>query len=331
MTDVLDVKGIVPAGPGQQVVGKTGAITTKLPAGQTLVKDASGLPIAVMPTNMVARVAAASPTPPTTARPASLRAGNTNGLADQSFFRALLYGETSRRKTSTAASFAGPEFTRIILTRSEDQLLPLDGAGYQYVHCADGAALNYALRNPEALWPDWAAMADPLRQRTIMVDDITKGVNLLVEANSARDARMAYRDAQQDLDKAIQSLGRKPYNQILVALAKVKENSITNEEQIGPDLPPSMLNYVLAEFTAVLYVKDGVASAPWKMLTDRDTFAYEDTDPATGKTRSYRRTVFAKHKSSLSRASKGPNPNAIQLAEPLDLKAFWAKCRQGGK
>lgn len=316
MTDVLDVKGVSVPAPGQTVQGKA-TIATKPPTPPPT-------------TNLTARVAAASPTP-TIGRPASLRAGNTNGLADQSFFRCVLYSETSARKTSTAASFAGPEFTRIILTRSEDQLLPLDGGGYQYVHCPDGASLNYALRNPEALWPDWAAMADPLRQRTIVVDDITKGVNLLVEANSAKDARMAYRDAQADLDKAIQSLGRKPYNQILVALAKVKENSITNEEQVGPDLPPSMMNYVLAEFTAVLYVKVGQAAAPWKMLTDRDTFAYEDTDPATGKVRSYRRTIFAKSKRSLMSVAKGPNPAAIQKEEPLDLAEFWRKCKRGGK
>lgn len=280
--------------------------------------------------NLTARVVASqvtTPSGPVAARPASLKPGNTNGLSDQSFFRCVLYSETSARKTSTAAQFAGPDFTRIILTRGEDQLLPLDGMGFQYVYCPDAASLTYAMKNPEALWPDWAKMPDPDKKRTIVIDDITKGVQSVVESNTAKDNRMAYRDAQVDVDKGVQYLGGKPYNQILIALAKVRDNQITNEEQIGPDLPPSMMNYIMAEYTAVLYVEVPPNPLnPWKMLTDRDSFAYVDTD-SFGKEKTYRRNIFAKHKTSLLSLGKGPNLLGIQRREPLDLKLFWDKCK----
>lgn len=285
--------------------------------------------VAVTPTSsLAARVVAsqvATATPGMPSRPASLKSGNTNKLED--VMRCVLYAETSARKTSTAAMFAGADDSRIILTRPEDQLKTLEGMGFEYQKCEDAAAFNYALRYPEALWPDWAAKPDPDRKRTIIIDDLTKGVAMLVDGNAAKDNRAAYRDAQADLDKGIQSLMKKPYNLILIATAKVKDNPVTNEETIFPELPPSMMNYVLAEFTGVFYVKVGLPNAPWKMLTDRDTFAYEDTDPVTGKVRSYRRSIFAKSKSSLLSLGRGPNPNAIQREEPLDLKLYWQKVK----
>jgi hypothetical protein len=281
-------------------------------------------------TNLAARVAAAAPSAPTAARPASLgKPSSTTGLLDRAFFRTVLYGETSARKTSTAAQFAGPEFTRIILTRPEDQLLPLEGQGYQYIYCPDAAALSYAIKNVDLIWPDWAAMPDPDKKRTVMVDDITKGVTFMVAANTARDNRMAYRDAQGDLDAAIQALGKKPYNQILISLAKTKDNNVTNVDNVGPELPPSILSYVLAEYTSVLYVKiPSNPLQPWKMLTDRDTVVY--TDIVDGKEKTFTKVLFAKTKSSLLNVGKGPNPNAIQREEPLDLQKFWEKCRRAG-
>src|SRR5271157_5153856 len=88
--------------------------------------------------------------------PKTLRLGNTAELKDQAFMHALIYSETSARKTTTAAEFAGPQKTRIISTRRKEQLIPLQNQGYQYAEVQDDAALLYALQFPERLWPDWA-------------------------------------------------------------------------------------------------------------------------------------------------------------------------------
>lgn len=258
-------------------------------------------------------------------RPASLVLGDTSTLLEDALFRCVLYSETSARKTITAAEFAGPKFTRIVLTRSTDQLLALEaetGEKYEYAYCPDSASLSYALKYPEQLWPDWAKMPDPEKKRTIQVDDVTKAVQILVDANSgSKDRRQAYTGALDDLDSLLMPLTRKPYNLILVTLAKVKENPFSGEERIGPDLPPSMLNYVTAEFAAVLYIKTN----NYKMLTDRDRFSVEGIDPNTGKTITYTREIFAKAKAPKWAMLK--KPPIIAKEEELDLAKFWAKIR----
>lgn len=264
---------------------------------------------------------------PVGARPASMKSGNTNKTLDQSFFRCVLYSETSARKTTTAAHFAGPQFTRIILTRSEDQMIPLQGDGYVYEYCPDAASLAYAMKNPEALWPDWAALSDPERKKTIIVDDLTKAVQVLIESNSTgKDKRQAYSGALSDLDSLTIPLTRKPYNLILISLAKVRDNQISGEEMIGPDLSPSIFNYVTAEFAAVLYIQ----TKNFKMLTDRDRFTIMGTDPVTGKDKPFTREVFAKSKIPFSAVGKG----LILKEEALDLRKFWEKIKAvngGGK
>lgn len=266
----------------------------------------------------------AAVTPQAGAVPKGLKKGNTNQLTDQSFFRCVLYSETSARKTTTAAHFAPPEFTRIILTRSEDQMSPLEGEGYQYVYVEDSAALSYAMKNPHLLWPDWAALPDPERQKTLIIDDVSKAAQILIESNSTgRDKRQAYSGALSDLDALISPLTRKPYNLILVSLAKVRENQISGEEQVGPDLSPSLMNYITAEFAAVLYIQP----KNFKMLSDRSIFTVIGTDPVTGKDKPFTRTIFAKHKLPFSAVGKG----IIAKEEPADLREFWRKLRSAKK
>jgi hypothetical protein len=294
----LDVTG--PQLPKGAVVSSKGTIST---------------PVTNVPAPSIAsrvNVAAGNTVP----RPKGLTVGNTREL-NKSFFRSVLYAETNARKTSTAALFDTPEYVRIILTRRPEQLIPLMRQGYQYVHCEDAASLLYALKYPEQVWPDWASMADPEGRRTIILDDGTKGVAMLVEHNNTgKDRRQAYTGALDDLDGAIVSLSRKPYNFVIIALAKVKENAITNEEQIGPDLPPSMLNYITAEFEAVLFIK----TANYKMLTERDRFAYVDTDAVTGKEKTFTRIIFAKSKVPLG-------STAVKKEEELNLRSYWQKVK----
>jgi hypothetical protein len=262
--------------------------------------------------------------PPVGAAPKNLKAGNTNQLTDQSFFRCVLYSETSARKTTTAHHFAGPEFTRTILTRGHDQLIPLADENYQYVHAPDMESLAYALKNPEKLWPDWAGMSDPGKLRTIVVDDVSKAAQILVEGNSTgRDKRQAYSGALSDLDSLVAPLSLKPYNLILISLAKVRDNQISGEEQVGPDLSPSLLNYITAEFAAVLYIQP----KNFKILTDRTIFTVMGTDPVTGKNKPFTRTIFAKHKIPFHAVGKG----VVKREEDGDLMAIWKKIQSARK
>jgi hypothetical protein len=252
--------------------------------------------------------------------PKGLKKGNTNQLTDQSFFRCVLYSETSARKTTTAAKFAGPEFSRIILTRSEDQMIPLQDQGFQYVYAPDGASLSYALKNPHLLWPEWETLADPNRQKTIIVDDLSKAAQILVEMNSTgKDKRQAYSGALADLDSLLVPLTRKPYNMILISLAKVRENQISGEEMIGPDLSPSLLNYITAEFAAVFYIQ----TKNYKLLTERDRFTVMGNDPATGREKPFTREIFAKIKVPLHTIGKG----IIKKEEILDLADIWKRIK----
>lgn len=266
----------------------------------------------------------ASVAPQSGALPKGLKLGNTNQLTDQSFFRCVLYSETSARKTTTAAHFSSPELTRIILTRSEDQMSPLEGEGYKYVHVTDATALSYAMKNSHILWPDWAAMPDPEKQKTLIIDDVSKAAQMLVESNSTgKDKRQAYSGALADLDSLISPLTLKAFNLILVSLAKVRENQISGEEQVGPDLSPSLMNYITAEFAAVLYIQP----KNFKMLSDRSIFTVIGTDPATGKDKPFTRTIFAKHKIPFHAVGKG----LIKKEEDLDLKTFWKKIKEAGR
>lgn len=247
---------------------------------------------------------------------------NTNSL-DEGYFHAVVYSETSARKTTTAAMFGSRDDVRIILTRSKEQLIPLKDLDYEFVTVEDHASLMFALQFPEQLWPDWAGRPN----RTLVLDDATRAVEMLLEEYSVidgkevKDRRRSYTAAKEDLDMAILAAKKKPQHLIVVALAKVKENPLTNEERIGPDLPPSMMSMILTEFEFVFYIK----TSTWKMLTDRDSTTYTDTDPQTNKEKTYRREIFAKHKLPKGLIGKG----IIMKEEPLDLLAVWNKIKAG--
>lgn len=250
--------------------------------------------------------------------PAGMKSASTNTVLDDSFFRAVLYGTTSSKKTTTAAEFEDPEFVRIILTRDESQLIPLAGQGYQYVKCDSASKFEYAMKYPEAIWPEWGGLADPQRRRTIIVDDLTKALDVIVKSATAKDNRMAYRDAKNTLDDLVTSLSSKPYNIILITLAKIGDN-IRDEEQIGPEMSPSLRNYIEGEFSAVLFV-DATKNM---ILTDREKFgiAVENADGKVTGTKN--RIIFSKTKLPKMLVGKG----LINLWEPRDLRAFWKKLK----
>ena len=262
-----------------------------------------------------ATMAARSPLPP------SLTKGNTN-LMDTQWFRVCLYSEYKARKTSTAARFSKPEDAFIVLTRSIEQLKPLEGSGYDYAHCKDATALRYALMYPERVARDgWATN----QNRTLIVDDMTEAVSMLLtdarggEDNTGFTRMRAHDRAGSELRDLLTSLRLKPQHLVVVALAKVRDNQITNEERVAPDLPPAMLNFVMTDLDHVFYINPKT----WQLLTERHYFAYEDVD-ASGKKQNYSREIFASHKVPFGKAGK-----VLQKYENLDLAAVWGKIRNG--
>jgi hypothetical protein len=255
--------------------------------------------------------------------PKGLTLGRTGELKNQVYLHALVYSETSARKTTTAAKFGNKENVRFIITRRKEQLIPLQNMDYQYAEVTDGASLLYAMTYPERLWPDWAL----LPERTLIVDDVTEAVALLLEDHDEeKDKRRSYSMAGDDLRDSTRSLLRKPMNLIFVCLARVKDSPLSNEERISPDLPPSMMNMILAEFEFVFYIHP----EQYKFITDKDFFAYTGPDPSNpSKMKTFKRQIFAKCKTSeeLARAV----PPLVNKNEALDLRAIWERVRAGEK
>lgn len=262
----------------------------------------------------------------TVAIPPGLKGINTNDVG-QGFFHAMVYSETSARKSTTAARFGSRDEVLIVLCRQPEQLIPLRGLGYRVLHATSAAALRYALTFPEQAatalldWPEWGQHPN----RTIVVDDMTEAVSLLLEDNTVnestgkefKDMRKVYGEAGKDLRALIASMRRKPMNVILIALAKVTQTPLTNEERIAPDLPPSMMGMLTTELEFVFFIK----KSNWKMITDTVFISYKEIDEKTNKEAVYRREIFAKHKVPLAIAGKG----VVKLEEDLDLHALWKR------
>jgi len=256
-----------------------------------------------------------------TPTPKGLTLFNTKELTS-GYFHGCVYGDTGVRKSVTAARFGKAATTAIILTRRKEQLIPLRDEGYSVALVENASALRYAAQFPEKLWPDWANVED----RLLVIDDATEAVNMLVEDNQVidgkevRDPRRSYRAAGEDLKELTKSCLRKPMHLVLVAVAKVRENSLTNEERIGPDLPPSMLSMLLTELEFVWYIKPST----WKFVTERDFITFQEPDEK-GVLRTYRREIFAKSKIPIGLVNK----NVLHKEEDMDIRAIWERIRKG--
>lgn len=310
------VKATVVA-PKSGGIGVVSPPTSTIPPGVKIVQT----PVVITPpvTGLSAAVNKASGR--TLPIPKGLLLGNTNDDIPD-YMHACVYAETSARKTSTAARFGDAADVRIVLTRRKEQLIPLKGMGYQYAEVSDAASLTFALMYPEQLWPDWALRPN----RTLVLDDGTQAVDILLEDASeidgkeVKDRRRSYTEAGKNLREILASVLRKPMHFILVALAKVRENALTNEERIAPDLPPSMQGMLMTELEFVFYID----TKSWTMFTDRDRISVKDTDPNTGKEKTFIREIFAKNKLSLMDVGK----NVLLQREKLDLAEVWKKVQK---
>lgn len=277
-------------------------------------------------------IAAAVNSGVTAKAPAGVTAGNTKDLVS-GYFHGIIYGETDARKTSTAAAFGGPEKTLILLTRSKEQLRPLQSSdpknNYHYLSIGSGEGLEWAMQFPEkaadvAGFPQWKDLED----HVLMIDDMSEGANLLVDDKSVRedgrevkDGRQIYKATNDSIRDLVQSMKRKPMHLAMTALATVKENSVTNEETIYPLMPSGVRSLITAEMEYVFYVK----KSSWKMLTTTSFISYKKKDEF-GKDQVYRREIFAKNK--LPKELIGQQPPVIRTEEDLDLAGLWKRIKE---
>lgn len=314
MSEVLDVTSPVVPGVGKATVPVTIAkpsLPTPPPSSIALAVNAG---IAAKP-------------------PKGFMGGTTDDL-NANFLHCLLYGEVDSQKTTTAAMFGGPSRTLIILTRAPEQLIPLQGMGFRYARVENAAALGYALQFPEKAadsigWPEWKEMKD----RVLVADDMTEGVNFIVEDNETndegkerKDGRQIYKGANGDLRGYMDSLKRKPMHLIMTALAKVDVSQVANEETVYPDLPKGARSILTADMEYVFFMK----KSSKKMLTTSSFLSYTKKNEF-GKDVPGRRDIFARNK--LPRSLVGRTPPVILSEEPMDLKLLWEKIQlaKGGR
>lgn len=250
--------------------------------------------------------------------PKGLISKNTDDIL-MPWARICLYGELDSWKTVTAAHFGSPEDVRIVFTRGEDQLRGLTGEGYKYVEATNVQFLRYAMMYPEQIWPEWAGREN----RTVVVDDITRGKEFLVDDNETddqgrerKDARAIHKGAKDDMGELVSSLRRKNLHLILVAQAKIYTNNITREETISPDIPPAMSNMLMGDASFIFFLD----RAKRMMLTTQKRETYKAKNEKNVE-ETFTRSVLARHK--LPKALEGKG--IINDYEPCDLKALWGK------
>jgi len=261
---------------------------------------------------------------------------NTKGL-ESGFLHCLLYGETDSRKTTTAAEFGGPERTLIILTRAQEQMLPLKNQGYRVAQITDGAALSWALQFPDQLarhigFPEWAdRLASPDGNAVLQIDDMTEGANQLVDENETtddgrerKDGRQVYKAVNDNLRDLLISLKNRRMHTIFTALAKKYETPVANEEAMGPDLPTGARLLLTAELEYVLFMDKSsfYGGGQGKFITTPQYLQYKKKDDK-GKEQIYKRELFAKIKLPKELAMR--MPPVLQPKEPMNLAQLWAK------
>lgn len=257
--------------------------------------------------------------------PSSLILGNSSSLISP-YFHFMLYGNPSAWKTSTAAKFMGPANTRIIVTRRAEQMIPLSGLGFEFVVVADAEALRYALLYPEKIWPAWATLPD----RTLIVDDVTEGVSVLVddhrfyfdekkqETVELKDPRQAYKKAADELHDLFKINLGKAQHVGLIAVERGYDIEGTIDYRIEPDVPNKIAKLLETELEFVFYMVDGDN----KMLTKPRMVTRQSSEKnkLTGKPDIWREITFAKSKLPIG-------SNILVAEEPKDLTAAWTKIK----
>lgn len=294
---------------------------TAVAHNQPLTGNAESRPATSAHTSIAAQVRAAAP---------KVKMRGVSGLTTEimsPFFHCILYGETDARKSVTAAHFGTPENVRIIMTRRPEQLIALKGEPYKYYVTPDSQDLETACLYPEAIWPEWTSL-DPT-ERTIIIDDMTEGKELFLEANSmieshgqvreVRDPRKMYAGATGDVRDMFRGLLARKHHLIVIATAKVYTNDITHEETVSPDLPPQMMRVVSTDFEFCFFID----KRTFQLLTRQRFDTWKEL--VNGREQTHSRQVFAKNKIPLAQAR-----TALLEYEKLDLRAVWNKVVAAG-
>lgn len=241
---------------------------------------------------------------------------NTKDLISP-WLRLCIYGDIDSRKTTTAAEFASPEDTRFIVTRGEDQLIPIKKLGIEYQLCESLTHFEYAALYPEKVFgAEWAARPN----RTLVIDDITRAKDFALDDNDTGGNNMlVYRGATKDIASIFKSIFSKPQHVIGIALASSYENDISHEENLTPDLPPSMRRMLMADFSFVFFVNKSKNT----FYTQEARQTWQGTDEKM-RPKVCTRTIFARHKLPKEWEGKG----IIKPEEPLDIAAIWKRVQE---
>jgi hypothetical protein len=244
------------------------------------------------------------------------------------WLRALLHGEIDSWKTTTAAHFGTPEQTRIILTRGVDQLIPIINEGYKFLQAKNGSEFTEMMAFCDQIWPDWAKHPEPV----LVIDDITRGKDFILDDSRTNDAgvevkdiRKVYGIAMEAIDAAFTALNRKPIHVILTALTKVKDNAITREEVVTPDLPPAIGGFIMSDYSFIFFL-DKMRPAATRMLTSSDRISYQEYDERQKQMVTYQRYFFARNKVPSEQAGQ-----VLAQREPANLRAAWEKVKAARK
>jgi hypothetical protein len=245
------------------------------------------------------------------------------------WFRCLLHGEIDSYKTTTACHFGTPEQVRIILTRGEDQLLPVINEGYKYVKVDDAEQFTEALSYCDHVWPDWAKHPEPV----LIIDDLTRAKDYVVSASKSyttdsgqvkeyKDNRKIFGVAMGEFDTMFALANKKPIHIILTALSKVLEGKISLEETVTPDLSPGIGNLIMSDYSFIFFLNKKKPYAS-RMLTQLDSEAVVEYDEVQKKNIPYNRYYFARHKLPHELVGKG----IIKPYEEADLRKVWNKVK----
>lgn len=246
------------------------------------------------------------------------------------WFRCLLHGEIDSRKTSTAAAFGGVERTRIILTRGEDQMIPLRKNKYTFLEVDNSNEFMSAAMHCDQIWPDWYAGPEPV----LVLDDLARAKDYVVKDNETfvdgqgnvkehKDPRKVYGAAAQDMDTVFTVINDKPMHIVLVCTSRIRENELTQDETIFPDLTPSMANRIMSDYSYIFYINK---KKPWDrcLLTSRDSESVTYYDEKKKSEITYQRVFFARNKVAVEDAITNP---ILKLYEPLDLRSIWDRVK----
>lgn len=312
-----------PTGAGTTVPGKSAA-SAGLPAVAPP-KPSVPTPVAPKPSVTQAVNNAGARLSPLVAKLAA-RTKSTLDL-ESPWFRCLIHGEIDSWKTTTACHFGPPEQVRIILTRGEDQLLPVVNEGYKYVKVNDAQEFTEALTYCDSIWPDWAKHPEPV----LIIDDVTRAKDFVVSASKTyeaggqikeyKDNRKIFGVAIGEFDSMFLIANRKPMHIILTALSKVVEGKISLEETVSPDLSQGIGNLVMSDYSFIFFLNKKKPYAT-RLLTKMDSETLTEYDEQQKKSVSYQRYYFARHKVPNELVDK-----VLKMYEPADLRAIWEKVK----